>query len=921
MGDVESKSAEHWRKVEELYHSALERASSEREAFLAHACSNDRGLLDDVASLLAEDEIPAFLDRTAAEAGADLLDEEPLEPGARLGPYQIEAAIGSGGMGQVYRALDTRLGRAVALKTSPVEFNAQFEQEARAVSALNHPHICQLHDVGPNYLIMELIEGKPLKGPLPLSKAIEYGCQILDALDAAHRKGIVHCDLKPANILVTRQGIKLLDFGIAAFGVDRPPGLIGTLPYMAPEQFRGSSPDFRSDLFSFGCIFYEILTGHRPFQGDSPAELTRAILESEPEPPDVPAPVAQVLERCLAKDPEERFQTARDLRTALIWAKASPTGETRRRRWLGIAAALLCVGVFAAGGFAARWLISSQRQTPPEQRVLRVAIDSPNVSSGPFMPSIQVAAMSLSPDGVFVTYRAQVGGQPGLWLQPLDGSAGRLVPGTADANLPFWSPDSKHIGFFVGNLLEKYDVTSGIVSTVCEAAQRGGAWLSDDTIIYGSGRGLFRVPSAGGAPSPLTALDASLEENTHGLPVALPGNRFLYSALSRKEGNSAVYVSAVANPRERRRLVSTSQNALFANGGDGKTYLIWRADQDLVGQQIDARTLMLAGEPRPLLDHVPVRNGPLLPVFASGTGLLLYDRSSDASQLRWVDETGTRLSTVGSAGEYSDFRVAPDGRRVAAARFSFNRSDIWVLDPPRGLADRFTFSGFNRYPVWAPDGRAIVYGSQGAGGLMRRQTTGGAEETVLLRAGQPRDWSRDGQFLLYQLAGAGTKADLWFVSITPDGVVGEPAPYLHSEFNEDHGRFFPEPNPRWVAYQSDQTGRTEIYVASFPRPDKRMQISTSGGSNPRWRGDGRELYFVSGQTLMAVSIRADRDVIEAATPRGLFKFPAPSASLTSLYDVAKEGRIFLVREPLESPQPLQLIENWPALLRNPQTRR
>jgi Tol biopolymer transport system component len=533
------------------------------------------------------------------------------------------------------------------------------------------------------------------------------------------------------------------------------------------------------------------------------------------------------------------------------------------------------------------------------------------------MPSIQVAAMSLSPDGIFVTYRAQVGGQPGLWLQPLDGSAGRLVPGTADANLPFWSPDSKHIGFFIGNLLQKYDVTSGIVSTVCEAAQRGGAWLSDDTIIYGSDRGLFRVPAAGGTPSPLTALDASLGEYTHGLPVALPGNRFLYSALSRKEGNSAVYVSGVANPRERRRLVSTSQNALFANGGDGKTYLIWRSGQGLIAQQIDVRTLMLTGEPRPILEQVPVRNGPLLPVFTSGTGLLLFDRSSDASQLRWVDETGARLSTVGSAGEYSDFRVAPDGRRVAAARFSFNRSDIWVLDPQRGLADRFTFSGFNRYPVWSPDGAAIVYGSQGGGGLMRRQTTGGAEETVLLRAGQPRDWSRDGRFLLYQRAGAGTKADLWIVSITPDGVVGEPAPYLHSEFNEDHGRFFPEPNPRWVAYQSDQTGRTEIYIASFPRPDKRIQISTSGGSHPRWRGDGRELFYVSGQTLMSVSVRAGRDVIEAATPKPLLRLPAPSASVTSSYDVGKEGRAFLVREPLESPQPLQLIENWPALLRNP----
>jgi Tol biopolymer transport system component len=327
----------------------------------------------------------------------------------------------------------------------------------------------------------------------------------------------------------------------------------------------------------------------------------------------------------------------------------------------------------------------------------------------------------------------------------------------------------------------------------------------------------------------------------------------------------------------------------------------------------------LNGEPQPLLKQLPVRNGPRLPVFTSGTGLLLFDGSSDASHLNWVDETGARLSTVEDAGEYSDFRVAPDGRRVAAARFSFNRSDIWILNPQRGLADRFTVSGFNRFPVWSPDSTAIVYGSQG-GGLMRKQTTGGAEETVLLRAGQPRDWSRDGRFLLYQTAGAGTKADLWIAPVTPDGDVGEPAPYLNSEFNEDNGRFFPDPNPRWVAYQSDRSGRPEIYMASFPRPDKRIQVSTSGGSHPRWRGDGRELFYISGQTLMAVSVRAGRDSIEAATPKPLFKLPAPSASVTSSYDVGKEGRTFLVREPLENPQPLQLIENWPALLGNRQTR-
>ena len=855
--------------------------------------------------------------------------------GERLGPYQILEATGAGGMGEVWKARDTRLDRIVAIKISKDQFSERFEREARAVAALNHPHICQLYDVGPNYLVMEFIEGTPLKRPLPIEKAVEYAGQILEALDAAHRKGITHRDLKPANILVTKQGIKLLDFGLAkqtaplkedgatlTQALTSQGQILGTLQYMSPEQLQGKETDARSDLFSFGCVLYEMLTGKRAFEGESAASVIAAILEREPAPLTAAPPLDRVVRRSLAKDPDQRFQTARDLKAALTWALEQPppsAGVKKGRRWWWIAAAALV----AIGGLDG-WSIAHFRQPPADDRVFRLQIDPPE--GGRFAFGANVGGISLSPDGRTAAFIATVNGKTGLWIRPLDGTTARLIPGTEDATYPFWSPDSNSVDFFAADKLQRVDLAGGALLTICSTSQgRGGAWSSDGQIIFGSlALGLSRVPASGGAPSPLTTLDASRGERDHRWPQILPDGRFLYAVQSEKPEYTGVYAASFAKPGERVRLLATDTNAVYAPGAGGKGYLLWLRGTTLFAQEFDPGALKLAGEPHAVADPVAkiVLTGEAH-VAASANGVLLYSSSNLSSQFTWLDRAGKPQGAVGDPGEYATFRLSPDGRRVAAARDAAGATDLWLLEMDRNVASRFTSNfSLNFFPVWSPGGGTIVFTGGASRNLFRMESSGAGKEQRLTQSPNPQnanDWSRDGLLVLFAEIAPGTQRDLWVLPMMPDG---KPAPdakprlYLQTPFNEMWGRFSPESPPRWVAYQSDITGKYEVYIEAFPERRGRVQVSTGGGQYPQWGAGGRELFYVSPDNkLMVASLKLGANSVDPSAPRALFTLPATEIGW-SPYDAAADGQRFLVRAtPGQAGQPLTVIVNWPALLK------
>ncbi|HLN00666.1 MAG TPA: protein kinase, partial [Terriglobales bacterium] len=791
---------------------------------------------------------------------------------------------------------------------------------------------CQLYDVGPNYLVMEFVEGAPLKGPLPLEKAVEYAGQILDALDAAHQKGIIHRDLKPSNILVTKQGIKLLDFGLAKQVVplkEMDPTraltdqgqIVGTLRYMSPESLQGKQADARSDLFAFGCVLYEMLSGKRSFDGPSSASVIAAILEREPAPLAVAPLLEWIVWRSLAKDPDQRFQTARDLRAALTWALDQPGPlvgvNLMRRAWWWIAAAALIVGTLG------EWSVARFFQPPADDRVLRFQIEPPQ--GGRFIFGNTAGGIALSPDGRTAAFVASANGKNGLWVRRLDGTTPRLIAGTEGAYYPFWSPDSKSIGFFTTGKLQRVDLAGGAPLAICDVGvARGGAWSSDGQILFGTtASGLLRVSASGGAPSPVTALDASRGEGFHRWPQVLPGGRFLYSVMSDKSGNSGVYAGSLGNPRERVRLLDTDTNAVYAPGSDGRGYLLWLRGGTLVAQEFDAGTLKFGGETHPVAD--PVAKSTVLGAMqasASGGGVLLYSAIGDSSQFTWLDRTGKPLGKVGEPGEYSNFRLSPDGRRIAAARDTAGGSDIWLLEMERNAASRFTTnSSLNIYPVWSPDGRTIVFTAGASRNLFRKESSGAGTDQRLTQTPNLQfstDWSRDGRWILFYEIAPGTQRDLWVLPMTTQGTLApdaKPRPYLRTPFNKWWGRFSPEAPPRWVAYQTDETGRYEVYIQAFPESRGKFQISTGGGHYPGWGVGGREIFYVTlDNKLMAVSLKMGADTVEPSAPRELFPLPASDIGW-SPYDVAADGQRFLVRAtPGQAGQPLTVIVNWPALL-------
>ena len=866
-----------------------------------------------------------------------------LALGDKLGPYEILAPIGAGGMGEVYQARDTRLDRIVAVKVSKEQFSERFEREARAIAALNHSNICTLHDVGPNYLVMEYIEGTPLKGPMPVDQALKYAAQICDALDAAHKKSITHRDLKPANILVTKTGVKLLDFGLAkqsgplketdvTQALTQPftqqGSIVGTLNYMSPEQLQSKEADARSDIFSFGLVLYEMLTGKRAFEGSSPASVIAAIMERPaPSVADVAPTLDRVLTRCLEKDPENRWQSARDLKSALELTQvpasaAALAGPAARPAWW-IAATATAVTVAVIAGWA--WWTQVSRQPVPEAPPLRASLLAPPNSDFAH-PSFGYA---ISPDGRLLVFSAQKNGSPEsmLWLRPLDSLTATELLGTEKGNGVFWSPDSKSIGFVADDKLKRTEIDGGAVQTLCDAPDyEGGSWSTEGVILFGSAReGLRRVPATGGKPAPVTTTAVAEGKFGPRYPYFLPdGRSFLYTSPEPGGNVGGVFVASLDNPNRRVRLVHSDAKAEYAPPRNGRPgYLLWLRDQTLVAQPFDGRSRLLKGDPRPVADSVlriAMSAGQRASYSVSHTGVLVYRTGVGGGvQMIWMNRDGKAEVVPGATIDprVGSPALSPDGRRVALDRQIGMNFDVWIYELGRGVMTRLTFDpGIDVYPIWSPDGREVIYAGErkGAWGMYRRQADGGGQEELLAGPSQaefhPSSWSRDGRAVLYDHSN-----DISVLPLTGNKEDRKPVPYLHTPFQKSNPQF--SPDGKWVAYVSNESGQNEVYIQAFPLSGGKWQVTNSGGIQPRWRGDGKELFYLSREKLWAAGVRTSPGRVEIDPPRELFGvaiYPGPQY----LYDVTPDGRRFLLTQPANvnvGTDSMNVISDWQAGLK------
>ncbi len=812
--------------------------------------------------------------------------------------YRIIGKIGAGGMGEVYKAHDSRLDREVAIKMLPPDFATdadrlrRFEQEARATSALNHPNILTVYDIGEHegspFIVAELLEGEELRqrldeGPIPLRKVTEYAQQIVSGLSAAHEKGIVHRDLKPENLFITKDDrVKILDFGLAKLSeppasaggqitgsedatrarVNTTPGMVmGTVGYMSPEQVRGHAVDYRSDIFSFGVILYEMLAGNRAFHGDSVVELMNAILKEDvPEFDDenrkVPPSFDKIMRRCLEKKAEHRFYSAHDLGFALdaLSAPTSSSGTSLTTTARALAGEPGTIGRWfgrvawaVAGLFLISTLILSAlyfRRAEPPTPTMRFAIFPPEKTT------FASEGSAISPDGqqvAFVTTGAA--GVTSLWVRPLAAVESRQLAGTEGASFPFWSPDSRFLGFFAGSKLRKIDVAGGPAQTLADTSPlpRGGAWAPDGTIIFSPGftSPLMRVSASGGQVSEVTKLDTELGQTSHRWPSMMPdGRHFIYFGLGGQAEKQGLYVSSIDSP-DSKFIIATSVTGAYTEAG-GKGYLLFIRESILMAQPFDPAKMELSGEPRPIAQGVsffPSEIGPAAyAVFSTSTGHLIYRTGGiyGGTRLTWVDRTGKSLGAITEPGGYHDPSLSIDGRKVLFTRAE-GGEDIVLLDLSRGSTTRLTFgAALDINPVFSPDGSQVVFTSNrsGIGDFYRKASSGAGNDELILKGkgvAYPNSWSRDGKYLIYEMNGSvKTKMDLWVLPM-----VGEPTPfpYLESEFIEAHSQF--SPDGRWVAYSSDESGRAEVYVQSFPISGGKWQISTTGGDQPQWRGDGK----------------------------------------------------------------------------------
>ena len=961
-------SPERWQQIARIYELAVEVAPAARSAFLLETCGSDDDLRREVDSLLRQDDAVVVVDRSVWSMAAPLLDDRlDLDPGTALGPYVIDRLLGAGGMGAVFRATDTRLNRPVAIKTLPVHLaldehkRARFGREAKAVAALAHPHICTLYDVGRqdlvDYIVMEYLEGETLaarleKGPLALDVTLTHAVEIASALDHAHRHGIIHRDLKPANIMLTGSAAKLLDFGLAKFKAtaSAPVGdadvtvdgtIVGTVRYMSPEQIQGQETDARSDLFSFGSILYEMLTGKRAFEGASIPMVAAALIEREPPPAPLlqsQPPLEHIVRRCLAKNPNERWQTAIDVAHELKWVQRSrqstrsdheptlpareaiePRGTARPFRqivrpalpWVAAVIAAVALGL-AMGTWTGRG-----SQDPP----LTFLIDAPEGAS--FGLATMLPTPALSPDGRHLAFTADSQSQSSLWVQTLGSLDARLLTVTSQAAsqtaFPFWSPDGRFVAFGAAGRLKRISaVGSGPPQDLAtiNGLFAGGAWSPDGTIVFSETAGLSRVPPSGGEKTSLTRVDQARGEIAHRFPVILPdGERFIYLVLGTGDEQQGLYLGSLSDPTLKRQVVSTDANGALGIGPDGQSYLFFIRDSTLLAQPFRTVRGELHGDPvavaRPL---EPGEGGRLAPFTVSGRTLVYRPRFRPKTRLAWLDRHGIPAGTLGVVGEYyRSPSISPDEMKVTVSHLDerTGAEDIWWFDLRRGLSDRLTTERVAaRYPVWFSDSSGVVFLARREGNvwsLIAKSIPASGDERTLLTNNTAimriRDLTRDGRYVLFEQS-----TDLWALPL--DGK-RDAYPLIATAATENHGRV--SPNGRWLAFTSNVTGETEIYVTSFPVAGEYHRVSRSGGSDPQWRDDGRELYYVStDQTFTAVPVQSESTFASGA-PERLFRtsFEPFSLQFGSSYAPSRDGKRFLVVEVVDDEEPrLTAAINW-----------
>jgi serine/threonine protein kinase len=864
--------------------------------------------------------------------------------GTKLAHYEITSHLGSGGMGDVYQATDTKLGRSVAIKFLPEAFShdtervARFQREARVLASLNHPNIAVIHcveEIGSrHFLVMELVAGGTLAntGSLSLVKALTICHQIAAGLEEAHRKNITHRDIKPANIKVTPAGaVKILDFGLAkalaweqsevdlselptASGLATEGGrILGTPGYMSPEQVRGQTVDKQTDIWSFGCVLYELLTGAPAFERPTLTDTIAAVLEREPDwsalPPATPAPVRDLLRRCLQKDKDRRLRDIGDARIEIEEALAGPTAavETRiaapskKRGWPAwvIALAFTAVGTISALYF--------NRATPPE---IRFELNAQSTSD-PF-------SFAISPDGRRLVFSASNEGKSQLWIRPLDALTGQPLAGTDGARFPFWSPDSTSIGFFADGKLKRIDIVGGAPQVLANAAAPwGGTWNRDGTIVFApAGVGpLWKMPAAGDELVAVTQMETG--HSSHRFPQFLPdGRHFIYFVVGTGTGNqgAGVYVGSLDGTSSKR--LTSADAAAVAPWG----FLLFARQTTLLAQAFDFKRQELSGNPFPVAEQVALALGGA-PEFSANSGIMAYRTGSAgvARQLTWLDRSGKSDGIIGTP-DLADLRsveLSPDGKRVVVQRTVNGNMDVWLIDAARGVPTRFTFDAAqDDRPVWSPDGNRVVFASnrKGVNNLYWKLSGGSGGDELLLESDQskaPADWSSDGGYLLFTQNGN----DMWVLPLFGDK---RPFPFLKTPFEERNGQF--SPDGKWIAYQSNESGRFEIYVQSFPGTGGKFQISANGGAQPRWNKNGKEIFYVSlDSKMLAASVKLSPDgrSLETGIPVPLFPVriaggPVPGAAYLQQYAVSSDGQRFLVNLGVDegAASPITLILNW-----------